>query len=259
MNLILFETFELGKPLPRGDQRTVHLLKVLRKKPGDSFEAGILGGGRGTGRIERTGLDGSLFVSLRVEGEAPPRLPLWVAAGFVRPIQVRRLLRDLSSLGTGAVDLVGTDLGEKSYRDTKLMKDGGARAALIEGAMQSRDTTIPPLGVFPSLDAWLQERPWEAGGGRGLRTVPLLVAADNVRPEGAMARIGPTRRPVVLAVGSERGWTDRERDALEAAGFTRLSLGGRALRTETACLAAAVLMLEKIGELDQEPELSGVR
>jgi RsmE family RNA methyltransferase len=253
MNLILFEEYELGKPLPRRDERTVHLLKVLHKKPGDSFEAGILGGGRGTGRIEKTGLDGSLFVSLHIEEEAPPRLPLRVAAGFVRPIQVRRLLRDLSNLGIGAIDLVGTDLGEKSYQDTKLMQDGGARAALIEGAMQSRDTTIPSLTVFPSLDAWLDERPWEAaerGRGTGPRTVPLLVAADNVRPEGAMARISPTRRPVVLAVGSERGWSDRERDALEAAGFTRLSLGGRALRTETACLAAAVLALEKIGELD---------
>jgi 16S rRNA U1498 N3-methylase RsmE len=36
---------------------------------------------------------------------------------------------------------------------------------------------------------------------------------------------------------------------LEAAGFNRLSLGQRALRTETACVAAAVLGMEKIGEL----------
>ncbi|MDR1898883.1 MAG: 16S rRNA (uracil(1498)-N(3))-methyltransferase [Treponema sp.] len=259
MNLILFEEYELGKSLPRGDERTVHLLKVLRKRPGDSFEAGVLGRGRGTGRVEKIGLDGSLFVSLRIDGESPPRHPLRVAVGFSRPIQIRRLLRDLSNLGTGAIDLVGTDLGEKSYQDTKLMRDGGAHAALIEGAAQSRDTTIPALAVFPTLDAWLDERPWDAeaeaqsrgtGLSAGPRTVPLLVAADNVRPEGAMARISPTRRPVVLAIGSERGWTDREREALEAAGFTRLSLGGRALRTETACVAAAVLALEKIGEMD---------
>jgi 16S rRNA U1498 N3-methylase RsmE len=37
---------------------------------------------------------------------------------------------------------------------------------------------------------------------------------------------------------------------LEQAGFTRLSLGGRALRTETACIAAAALAMEKIGELE---------
>jgi 16S rRNA U1498 N3-methylase RsmE len=41
----------------------------------------------------------------------------------------------------------------------------------------------------------------------------------------------------------------RERDLLEAAGFLRLSLGSRALRTETACVAAAILAMEKTGEL----------
>ena len=249
MNLILFEAHELGKSLPRRDERSVHLLKVLHKKAGDTFEAGLLdggsGGGLGRGKIEKVGLDGSVSFSFEIEAPPVPRLPVRVGVGFPRPIQIRRLLRDLSSLGVEAVDLFGTELGEKSYRDTKLLDDGGARAALIEGAAQSRDTTIPMLGVFPGLADWLRERPW----GKSSTTAPLLVAADNVRPEGAMSRITPTMRPVVLAIGSERGWTDRERDLLEEAGFLRLSLGSRALRTETACVAATVLAIEKIGEL----------
>jgi RsmE family RNA methyltransferase len=155
------------------------------------------------------------------------------------------LFRDLSSLGIEAIDLFGTELGEKSYRDAKLLTDGGARAALIEGAAQSRDTSIPALSVFSTPDEWLYKRPWDMQS----RASPLLIAADNVRPEGAMSRITPTRRPVVLAIGSERGWSDRERDLFEAEGFLRLSLGGRSLRTETACVAAAILAIEKIGEL----------
>ena len=246
MNLILFETHEVGKTLPRRDERTVHLIKVLHKKAGDSFDAGLLDGGRGGGKIEKINLDGSINVSLDVQGSPPPRLPLRVAAGFSRPIQIRRLLRDLSSLGVQAIDLLGTELGEKSYRDTKLLNDGGARAALIEGASQSRDTSIPELSVFENVEDWLRQCPWEKNDNRAL---PLLIAADNIRPEGAMSRVAPTKRPVVLAIGSERGWSDRERDMFEAAGFSRLSLGGRALRTETACVAAAVLALEKIGEL----------
>jgi RsmE family RNA methyltransferase len=245
VNLILFEEHELGRSFSRRDERTIHLLKVLHKKAGDSFEAGLLGGGRGSGKIEKVNFDGSINVSLNVHGVPNPRLPLRVGVGFPRPIQIRRLLRDLSSLGVGAVDLFGTDLGEKSYRDTKLLNDGGAHAALIEGAAQSRDTSIPELSVFFSLEEWLKKCPWENKGG----TVPLLIAADNVRPEGAISRITPTRRPAVLAIGSERGWSERERDLFEAAGFLRLSLGNRALRTETACVAAATLALEKIGEL----------
>jgi RsmE family RNA methyltransferase len=53
----------------------------------------------------------------------------------------------------------------------------------------------------------------------------------------------------VLAIGPERGWSDRERKLLEDSGFLRLSLGERALRTETACVAATVLAMEKIGAM----------
>lgn len=250
VNLILFENHELGKALSRRDERTIHLLKTLHKKAGDTFEAGILGGQRGSGTIEKINLDGSILVSLRVHETPPPRLPVRLGVGFPRPIQIRRLLRDISNLGVEAVDLMGSELGEKSYRDTKLFDDGGARSALIEGAVQARDTTIPALTVFARLEDWLRERPWERPeGGINTRPIPLLIAADNVRPEGTMSRLSPTKRPVVLAVGSERGWSDRERDLLEEAGFLRLSLGSRALRTETACVAATILAMEKIGEL----------
>jgi 16S rRNA U1498 N3-methylase RsmE len=261
----------------------MHLLKVLHKKVGDQFDAGLLGDKLGTGKIETIRLDGSILYSLDLSEEPPPRTPIRMAVGFPRPIQLKRLLRDLSGLGLEAVDLLGTDLGEKSYRDTKLFSGGGARAALIEGAVQARDTGLPVLSAYRSLEAWLGERPWEkslgadapaekalpeggpgdwtagiggrtGGKGRGRRPsllgpIPLLIAADNVRPEGALVHLGSTRRPAVLAVGSERGWSERERDLLEEAGFLRLSMGKRALRTETACIAAAVLTMEKIGVL----------
>ena len=253
MNIILFEPHEVGKPLPRRDERTIHLLKVLHKKTGDDFEAGILGGNRGTGRIEALKLDGSLVYSLDLREEAPKRYPLQIAVGFARPIQLRRILRDLSSLGILAVDIIGTELGEKSYMETKLLSDGGARAALIEGAVQARDTGIPVLSAFGSLEEWLRERPWDKpreGKKVSLyRISPFLVAADNVRPEGSLANLSAMGQSIVLAVGSERGWSDSEREKFEKAGFLRLSLGERVLRTETACVAAAAIALEKIGAL----------
>jgi RsmE family RNA methyltransferase len=246
VNIILFEPHEAGAPLAKRDERTVHLLKTLHKKAGDEFDAGILGGRLGTGRIEAIEAGGSLRYTLDLQEDPPPRLPIRMAVGFPRPIQLRRLLRDLSNLGLEAIDLLGTDLGEKSYRDTKLLDDGGARAALIEGAVQARDTGLPNLRLFPDIPSWLAERPWarQSWG----RTAPGLIAADNLRPQGTFAGLAVEGRPLVVAIGSERGWSDRERNLLEAAGFLRLSLGKRALRTETACVAAAVLAMEKIGE-----------
>jgi len=245
VNIILLEEHELGHNLSRRDERTIHLVKVLHKKAGDVFDAGILGGMKGTGKIEKINFDGSIFISVNANEPPPPRLPLRAAVGFVRPIQIRRLLRDLSNIGVSAIDLFGTELGEKSYRDTKLMADGGARAALIEGAVQARDTCIPELKVYESLDKWLRECPWKNNNDRHS---PLLAAMDNVRPEGSLFNIGSTRS-AVLAVGPERGWTDRERELFEQAGFLRLSMGSRALRTETACAAAAAFVMGKIEEI----------
>jgi len=282
VNIILFDPSEIGKNLSRRDERTLHLLKVLHKKAGDSFEAGILGGNRGTGVIESVKLDGSIAYSLDLREEPPPRFPIRIAVGFPRPIQIRRLLRDISNLGLEAVDLIGTEMGEKSYRDTKLLTDGGARAALIEGAVQARDTRIPVLSAYNSLEDWLARRPWELplpaesslhkidsslhntvyhsgenyaqsrwgvySGGNIFRN-HILISLDNVRPEGSLALLSALGQSLVLAIGSERGWSDREREELEKMGFLRLSMGERAMRTETACIAAAVLALEKIGAL----------
>ena len=245
MNIILLEEHELGKNLSRRDERTVHLLKVLHKKAGDSFEAGILGGNMGTGKIVKINLDGSIFVTIQASQPPPPRLKLRIAVAFARPIQLKRILRDMSNMGVQSVDLTGTDFGEKSYRDTKLLNDGGAHAALVEGAVQARDTTIPVLSVYENLVSWLKERPWETAWHK---RIPLLIAMDNVRPEGSIFHLGTTSRPAVLAIGPERGWSDNERDMFEKAGFLRLSMGNRALRTETACVAAASLVMEKIGE-----------
>ena len=256
MNIILLEEHELGHNLARRDERTIHLLKVLRKKCGDSFEAGILGGMRGTGRIEKINFDGSIFISFNAsenDPSLPPalRLRLRVAVAFVRPIQMRRILRELSNIGASDIDIVGTDMGEKSYRDTKLLLDGGSHDALVEGAVQARDTTIPSLAVYDSLDMWLKERPWElssssAGSRPVFMRVPLLLAMDNVRPEGSLFHLAPSSRPAVMAIGPERGWSDRERDLFEKAGFLRLSMGERALRAETACVAAAMFAMRII-------------
>jgi RsmE family RNA methyltransferase len=246
VNIILFEEHELGRNLPRRDGRTIHLLKVLHKKCGDTFEAGILGGMRGTGKIEKINFDGSIFFTIQAAEPPPAKLRLRMAVAFVRPIQIKRIFRDLSSMGLSAIDLIGTDLGEKSYRDTKLLNDGGAYEALVEGAVQARDTQIPDFSIYENLDKWLEERPWEKTGSK---RIPLLMAMDNIRAEGSFFHISSTSRPFVIAVGPERGWSDRERELFEKAGFLRLSMGNRALRTETACVAAAALAMEKIKEV----------
>jgi RsmE family RNA methyltransferase len=266
VNIILFEENEVDEgvlPLTaqpaahvliaKRDPRAIHLIKVLHKKMGGSFDAGVIGGKRGRGTIESTLPDGSLAIRLELNEKAPDRLPIHIAIGFPRPIQLRRILRELSNMGVGEISLFGTDLGEKSYRDTTLFSSGGARAALVEGAAQSRDTLLPTLRIFPSLDEWLAAIMGNVE--RRMGNVSNIIAADNIDPDGSFADLlrtvsaapplasTPEARtvPCSLIIGCERGWSERERTLFKASGVRRLSLGERALKTETACVVAAAL------------------
>jgi RsmE family RNA methyltransferase len=237
VNIVLFEPAEAAAGtiiLGKHDARAEHLVKVLHKVEGGTFLAGVIGGKRGEGRIDAIMPDGALTISLELGEDAPPRQSLYMAVGFPRQIQLRRLLRDLSSMGVAAVSLFPTEYGEKSYLRTRLLTDGGAREALVEGAAQSRDTSLPGLLLFESFSEWLRA---ERASGRS------LLAADWTGTEPHLGSLAGIAFPATLAIGNERGFSPREREALQAAGFGRYSLGPRALRTETACVAGAALAL----------------
>jgi RsmE family RNA methyltransferase len=248
LNLILFESRELQTrggmfyaEMPPRDPRVVHLLKTLHKTAGDSFDAGLIDGNCGYGTIVSPGPP--FTVTLSLNKPPPVRLPVCLGVGFARPIQLRRILREAANFGLEAVDLFGTSLGEKSYRNTTLLEDGGAYQAMLEGAIEARDTRLPAVHAYDRTDLWLSG-PLKPG---------RRIALDNENPAGSFFDLSPPLSPAeagfTLAIGSERGWSNGERTMLEAAGFIRLSIGERALRTETACIAATVLAmghLEKV-------------
>jgi 16S rRNA U1498 N3-methylase RsmE len=157
--------------IPLGDGRAKHVLEVLHKQVGDTFEAGIVGGAAGTATV--TGMDGGfLRFTFTPQSDGRPLYPLTMVVGFVRPIQLRRLFRDMAALGVGALHLCGTDLGEPSYRDSTVVTGGAAERLLLEGAAQAKSTHAPALFVHGSLRAAL-----DAVG----NSAPLRVGCDNVR------------------------------------------------------------------------------
>jgi len=257
VNIILFEERELNNPgagrLAKRDPRAVHLIKVLRKKPGDRFAAGVTGARRGAGTITGVDRDGTVRFTLDLDEDPPPRLPLHIGVGLNRPIQLRRILRGLSNLGCAAISVFGTDSGEKSYGNSRLLEDGGAAAALLEGAVQARDTLLPLLKTHRNVAAFLAdvraENPpggRDAGGPEAEDCRPYCAAADNIEAEGSFYDIPRRRKKIIVAVGSERGWSGAERALFRQADFRLLSLGGRALRSEVAAIAACAFAASRL-------------
>ncbi|MFO7782561.1 MAG: RsmE family RNA methyltransferase, partial [Spirochaetia bacterium] len=263
--------------LPAADRRARHIIDVLRLGPGDSFRAGVVDGVACTGRVVSVEADGSVTVSLERAGTteavaanpgsaaapgaasigaaapanpgaaARPLHPVRLLLGHPRPIVLRRLLRDLSTLGIEQLVVVRTELGEKSYLESKLWQGDDVRRLLIEGAEQAGSTLLPRV-----------EKAWRLADAigqvvEGREGAPRVVFDNAVSGEGAASRgfhppaaaggggasaaraaAGAGR---VIAVGSERGWTDGERDLLRENGFETVLLGERILRTETAAIA----------------------
>lgn len=255
MNIVLFERDELEKPLAPRDERAKHILKVLHKGVGDTFEAGVINGD--AGQAEITGIDASgISFSFTPLSDGKPLFPVTLIVGFPRPIQLKRLFRDAAGLGASRICLCGTELGEKSYMDSNIVERGAAYAALVDGTAQAKSTHVPELVMYPSVRACLKELfPEEAvsseeeGAGGDLR-----VMLDNVKPVSSLYRFLEENRPeqksmIYASIGSERGWTDNERQMFESQGFTACSMGERVLRTETAVTVALSLILQSLNVL----------
>jgi RsmE family RNA methyltransferase len=231
VNIILFEPEETSRPLPRDDARARHILAVLRRSPGEKFDAGLIDGPRGKATLLAVDND-----SLRLSfdwGAAPPQLePVSLIIGTPRPQTARRILQDATSLGAGAMTFIHTDRGEAGYAASVLWSSGEWRRHLIAGAQQAFCTRLPRVRFGATLDEALAALP-ETG---------CRLALDNYEAHCRLSRVG-LAAPVTLALGPERGWSDRERRVLADNGFELVDLGSRVLRTETACVAALALVL----------------
>ena len=248
MNICLFTPEEVNKPIPPHDERAEHIIKILHKKCGDSFTAGIIGGKAGTAVItsivpKGTPDAGSINFSFTPENDGKPLYPLTLIVGFPRPIQLRRLFRDAAGLGVKEIHLTGTELGEKSYMQSSLIESGSAYKMLMDGTAQAGGTHIPDIHTHINLQDCLKV---------AAAKNTILIAPDNIRPSVSITDFLSKNRPVtpekipipvIAAIGSERGWTNTERELLERYGFIRCSMGTRILRTETAATVAASLIL----------------
>jgi len=116
VNLILFEPTEIATLLPRRDPRAAHILDVLRRRVGDTFDVGLVDGPRGKATLAAIGAD-VLTVTFAWETEAPrPLDPITLIIGLPRPQTARDILRDATALGVAALHFVTTEKSEASLR-----------------------------------------------------------------------------------------------------------------------------------------------
>lgn len=274
MNIILLRQEELSDgnfSFAKTDERFLHIKKVLKLGVGAVFKAGIIDGEKGTAEITSFSdelLTARFTVSEDAGGGSDDSAlpPIRLILGFPRPIQLRRILRDVAGLGIEALYLTGTELGEKSYLQADIAAETEIERLLIDGCSQAGDTHIPKVyraySVRHFFDRYEDDiRPDHL---RAVLDVPFQIGQDRIEQaygEQDSALCIPAMYPLPqlqwngkqtlwLAVGNERGWSLNERLLFAKKQFTAYTMGRRILRTETAVTSAVAVCLALSGAWD---------
>lgn len=230
-----------GAELVLPEAASAHLVRVLRQEPGDActlfngdgndYQARIISIGKRETRL----LVGS---SAPVDRESPLRVVL--LQGIARGEKMDLILQKATELGVHEVRPLFSDRSEVKLDGPRAEKRlAHWRSVVVSACEQSGRAAVPPVLAPAALDAVLD----------GLPEVGLRLILD---PEGSVtfaSLAADARQPLVLAVGPEGGWSDRDREQLVRAGFQGLRLGPRILRTETAGLAAIAALQARFGDL----------
>ncbi len=231
MNLLLLEPGEIsaGGTVRLAGRRAEHLLKVLRVEPGRELRLGIVGGGRGTGRV--TSVKGSeVELAAEVDDEPPP--PPWIdlIVALPRPAVLHRLLQNAAAMGVGRLDLTAAWRVEKSFFGSPALAEDAIRRHLLLGAEQGMVTRLPEVRLHRLLVPFVRELEARSDPPHG-----LLAHPGAAEPFEA---VFPGSGRIEIAIGPEGGWIDREVATFRAAGFAPFSLGPWILRSEAAVTSA---------------------
>ena len=226
-----------------------HLAKVLRARGGDSL---ILFNGDGRefdGAIES--VRGARVAAAVGEGRLVDRespLNITLLQCVPRGDRMDFIVQKATELGVARIVPV---LSQRSVvRLDKPQAESKAshwRSVAVSACEQCGRNRLPSIEAPQPLLKYLGEPTRSTG--------PLLVfEPDSSRrtraaAEGAGRAVESSIVDAQIAIGPEGGFEPDELEAFRVAGFSRVGLGPRVLRTETAAIAALVWMQARFGDL----------
>src|SRR6516225_2231421 len=213
-----------------------YLFAVLRLGHGAAVAGVNSADGEWRGRI--TG-GGKSRVRLTVEGQlrlSEPEPDLWLLFAPIKRARLDWLVEKATELGVSMLLPVWTVRTQSARINLERL-----RAHAVGAAEQSERLSVPELRSPEALDRVLTA--WPTGR-------PLIVCDETGagEPIGERAlRLAPG--PAAFLVGPEGGFDQTELDALDKLSFvTRIGLGPRVLRAETAALAVLAVFQAIAGD-----------
>lgn len=231
MNCLIFPTpppFKLAPDSPKLE----HVEKVLKAADGGTVFAGQANGGLFVCKFEKLA-DGGATLTPISDAPNPAPLAASVAVAFARPQIAQRMLFEAACFGVENLLFYAASKGEADYAKSGLYARGEYAKWLEKGAEQACATSIPSFSTAASL-AEAVEMLDALAPRDSLKIAPDLYEATAYLPD--VLDKSPDLH-VKGILGSERGFSNPDRDLLRLNNYTLVSLGNRVLRTDTALIA----------------------
>lgn len=233
--------FFVSHPLAEGQSATLeegdgfHAARVLRLKTGDSLELADARGRVFTAEV--TGINGELtaLAGQQLEAGWEEAFQLTIVQALPSGRKMDMVVEKLSELGTDVLMPVFTQ--KSRVRPESGDRLGRWRRLARAAASQARRNRPMEIAEPRQLEDWL----------RGAAD-PVIVLATEVSA-APLGECLPERGPLTLVVGAEGGFAPDEIERLDRTGARFASLGTRLLRTETAALTAAAIIMHRWGAL----------
>jgi len=217
-----------------------HVARVLRLRPGDAV-AVFDGLGREWEGVVQSVERGAARVRVGEEilSAVEPTLDVVLFQALCRNDRMEWAIQKSTEVGVSAVRILRTARVEEAERRGAPLERW--RRIALEAAKQSGRRRVPTVDVAEDL-------PPAVSG-----TLALILTAG--RPALAIGEYLLRPRPgaVWLAVGPEGGFTGPEVGAASGRGWEAAALGPRTLRTETAGVVAAALVLQAWDDVGKSP------
>ena len=215
-----------------------HALRSLRLRPGDHVS---LADGKGTvaeGRLEEVA-GGEAAVNVVERRRVVRRAP--VVSMALAPPKGDRLawgVQKLAELGVDEALLIRTEHSVRAWAEDRAGRAvAKLRTVAREAAMQSRQAFLmevrPPVPLEEAV---------------GAARIPVVALWEG-STEPLSARLPEETGGIRVVVGPEGGFSEQEVEAMRQAGVILASLGPGILRTETAAIVGAALVLARYGRL----------
>ena len=216
-----------------GGERAHHLARVARLRPDERVEVSdhqrLY-----TARVAAVSGKSVEFVIETEIAPPPPGRPVCLLLSLIKFARFEWAIEKTTELGVTSIVPLLADRSDRGLAAAAAKRSDRWRRIADEAAQQARRMAPPSIEPPAGLDqAVAKAGDWDRF---------ILDRNGKPLPDALREADRSLTSEVVVLVGPEGGWSDRERQAAVEHGFTTVGLGANILRTETAAIAALAVV-----------------